>query len=81
MDSNWNKEGLIDFLQVEVTIECSRCGELDGDCAEDDYYLLDRGWRVVGEYCYCPGCVKILTGICNGKIKWKAGKGYVRVRA
>lgn len=66
---DWNKENLLDFLQVEVTIECSRCRALDGDCSEDDYYLLDRGWRSFGDYCYCPKCVKELKKICRGTNK------------
>lgn len=50
---------LTDFIQVEVTIECSNCQKVDGYLGEGgEDYLFDKGWRATKNNVYCPECAK-----------------------
>jgi hypothetical protein len=49
-------------IEVECTIECSKCKKHNGSMQTDEYYfgeeLLELGWRATSQNVYCPDCAR-----------------------
>lgn len=56
----YEPEDLIDFIELEASIECSKCKKGDmvmySDTGED--YFFEAGWRATKDNVYCPECAK-----------------------
>ncbi len=47
------------FIQTIVSVHCSFCSvEYFKEYDLDEDELKEIGWRVRGQYCYCPRCAK-----------------------
>ena len=53
---------LLDSLNIEITIECSRCDKKDSVLPVDHFDAADSffkdGWRATATMAYCPECAK-----------------------
>jgi len=69
----YTAEQLIDCCMEETTIECDKCGKVNGYMGDADggsghFFFL--GWRYTGFTIYCPDCAtKHLKNQTNGKKK------------